>query len=68
MTTAVDRARPRIPVAHVALEPSWEALSGGDGHGLPVLELDGEVLGTADHHGPPVRLHRAHAALDRSPT
>ncbi|MEO7421431.1 MAG: DUF2332 domain-containing protein [Ornithinibacter sp.] len=54
VTAAVDEARTRMPVAHVALEHPWEALSGRDDPGLPVVELDGEVLATADHHGPPV--------------
>lgn len=55
VTTEVDEARLRMPVAHVALEHRWETASDGD-PGLPLVELDGEVLGRADHHGPPVTL------------
>lgn len=56
VAAAVDGARTRMPVAHVALEHDWALVAGADAPGLPLLELDGEVLGVGDHHGPPVRL------------
>ncbi|GAA4411839.1 DUF2332 domain-containing protein [Fodinibacter luteus] len=56
MQAAVDEARSRMPVAHVALEHDWSSAGGGVDPGLPSIELDGEVLGVGDHHGPPVRL------------
>ena len=55
---AVAEARGRMPLAHVAMEHPWPADGGlptGD-DGLPVVELDGEVLARCDHHGPPVTL------------
>ena len=45
-----------MPLAHVAMEHRLGA--GGprpSDPGLPLVELDGEVLATCDHHGPPVR-------------
>lgn len=62
MNAAVARARQRMPLAHVALEHPWDGLSGGADPGLPAVELDGEVLATADHHGPPIRLRDLHGA------
>lgn len=59
VAAAVREARGRGVVAHVSLETPWEAW-GSAATGLdpllPRVELDGEVLGTADHHGPPVVL------------
>lgn len=62
LEAAVADARRRGPVAHVCMELPWA----GDGTrpdtspgAEPVIELDGEVLGTCDHHGPPVVLRRA---------
>lgn len=55
---AVRTARGRMPLAHVAFEHDWAAADGGGSPGLPRVELDGEVLGVGDHHGPPVRLSR----------
>ena len=57
MNAAVDDARSRMPLAHVAMEHRWDASAQERDPGLPLLELDGEVLGTCDHHGPPLRLH-----------
>jgi hypothetical protein len=57
---AVAQARGRMPLAHVAMEHPWgpdDALPSGDA-GLPLVELDGEVLARCDHHGPPVTLLR----------
>ncbi|WP_299440812.1 DUF2332 domain-containing protein [uncultured Phycicoccus sp.] len=58
MTAAIDAARARMPLAHVAMEAPW-----GVGGAAPAaapphqqIELDGEVLGTCAHHGPPVEL------------
>ena len=45
-----------MPLAHVAMEHRWDSVSGDVDPGMPHLELDGEVLATCDHHGPPVRL------------
>ncbi len=56
---AVESARTRMPLAHVAMEHPWGALSGEGDPGLPVLEVDGATIATCDHHGPPVRLSRA---------
>jgi hypothetical protein len=56
MTDAVEAARSRMPVAHVAMEHDWGASPGAADPGMPLLELDGEVLATCDHHGPPVVL------------
>ncbi len=59
MEAAVASARDRMPVAHVAMEHPWtpdgEPPPDTSAGGLPVIELDGEVLGTCEHHGPPVR-------------
>jgi hypothetical protein len=55
---AVRVARGRMPLAHVAFEHDWAAAAGSGSPGLPRVELDGEVLGVGDHHGPPVRLSR----------
>ncbi|MEO6791369.1 MAG: DUF2332 domain-containing protein [Ornithinibacter sp.] len=56
MDAAIEEARHRMPLAHVALEHPWQRVPSDDDPGLPVLELDGQVLTTADHHGPPVIL------------
>lgn len=59
LDAAVEEARSRIPVAHVAMENPWTPDGSrpdtSPGH-LPVVELDGEVLGTCGHHGPPLEL------------
>ncbi len=58
---AVAQARARMPLAHVVLEHPWpqdEVVTTLDYDLVPRIELDGEVLGTAGHHGPPVVLHR----------
>ncbi len=59
---AVDEARARRPVAHVSMENPWHP--GADRpsierDAMPAVELDGEVLGTCGHHGPPVEPARA---------
>ncbi|MBR7743855.1 DUF2332 domain-containing protein [Phycicoccus sp. BSK3Z-2] len=59
VTAAVEEARDRTAVAHVSMENPWEegaAAPSVDREHLPVVELDGEVLGTCGHHGPPVEL------------
>ena len=56
MTAAVDEARARIPVAHVAMEHDWPEPRSGDDPGMPLLTVDDDVIATCDHHGPPVRL------------
>ncbi|MEO5610325.1 MAG: DUF2332 domain-containing protein [Ornithinibacter sp.] len=57
MEAAIAKGRRRMSLAHVALEHRWQGAPSDD-PGLPVLELDGEVLATADHHGPPVLFTR----------
>ncbi len=57
MNAAVDDARSRMPLAHVAMEHRWDAPSQEGDPGMPLLELDGEVLATCDHHGPPLKFH-----------
>ena len=57
MDAAVEEARRRMPVAHVALEHRWDAAPGEDDPGMPLLEVDGTVVATCDHHGPPVQLN-----------
>lgn len=60
MTAAIEEARGRMPVAHVAMEVPWAAGEGPPAPGAAAphqqIELDGVVLGTCDHHGPPVVL------------
>ena len=56
MTAAVDEARARIPVVHVAMEHGWPEPGSGDDPGLPLVTVDDDVLATCDHHGPPLRL------------
>lgn len=56
MTAAVDEARGRLPVVHVALEHRWAATPGEGDPGLPLLTVDDDVVATCDHHGPPVLL------------
>lgn len=62
---AVDAAladgRTRMPVAHVSMETPWSAWEAAMARPLPRLpriEVDGDLLGTCDHHGPPVQLER----------
>ena len=57
MNAAVDDARSRMPLAHVAMEHRWDAPPQEGDPGMPHLELDGEVLATCDHHGPPLKFH-----------
>ena len=56
MTAAVDEARARIPVVHVAMEHGWPEPGSGDDPGLPLVTVDDDVLAICDHHGPPLRL------------
>lgn len=58
MTEAIDRARARMPVAHIAMEAPWAVGEASSATAPPEqqIELDGEVLGTCGHHGPPVEL------------
>jgi hypothetical protein len=56
MTAAVEEARARIPLVHVAMEHGWPEPGSGDDPGLPVVTVDDDVLATCDHHGPPLRL------------
>jgi len=55
MTAAVEGARARIPVAHVAMEHAWSGRSGDDAR-MPLLTVDDDVVATCDHHGPPILL------------
>lgn len=58
---AIEEARGRGPVAHVAMEGVPPTLASGgyvlDRHG-PQTTLDGEVVARSHHHGPPVILTR----------
>jgi hypothetical protein len=56
MTAAVEEARGRIPLAHVAMEHDWPAASTGDDPGMPLLTVDDDVIASCDHHGPPILL------------
>ena len=58
MNAAVEEARGRMPLAHIAMEHHWDAAQGERDPGMPFVEVDGEVVATCDHHGPPVTLHR----------
>ncbi len=60
LESAVDEARARMPLAHVAMEHPWpadgsEPVPRSGDEVLPEVTLDGEVLATCGHHGPPVR-------------
>ena len=61
MTAAVDEARGRIPLVHVAMEHRWGAAAAESDPGLPLLSVDDDVIATCDHHGPPVVLDPAFA-------
>ncbi|GGL31133.1 DUF2332 domain-containing protein [Phycicoccus endophyticus] len=59
MEAAVEEARGRMPLAHVSLEHGWPeggVVTARDDDLVPRVELDGAVLGTAGHHGPPLTL------------
>ena len=56
MTAAVDEARTRIPLVHVAMEHDWPEPGSGDDPGLPLVTVDDDVVATCEHHGPPLRL------------
>ena len=56
MTDAVEEARTRIPLVHVAMEHDWPAATVGADPGMPLLTVDDDVVATCDHHGPPIRL------------
>ena len=56
MTAAVDEARTRIPLVHVAMEHDWPEPGSGDDPGLPLVTVDDDVIASCEHHGPPVRL------------
>ena len=54
MAAAIEDARGRMPLAHVAYE---HPLPEGSGVpvGMPRVEVDGDVVAEGDHHGPPLR-------------
>lgn len=54
MLAAIDEARPRMPVARVALEDP-EVLP-ESGSWRPQVEVDDDVIGWCTHHGPPLEL------------
>ena len=57
MEAAIEEARARIPVVHIAMEHPWDGSTPqADAGELPVIEVDGVRLGHASHHGPPVVL------------
>jgi hypothetical protein len=56
---AVDDARARMPIPYLTMEHPWPAagvVTAKDEDLVPRIELDGEVIGTCGHHGPPLRL------------
>lgn len=54
---AIDAARGRMPLAHVAYEHPLPEGSGAP-VGMPLVEVDGRVVAEGDHHGPPLRWPR----------
>ncbi|WP_404349742.1 DUF2332 domain-containing protein [Phycicoccus jejuensis] len=59
--SAMVDARGRMPLAHVSMETPWAVWESAVARPLPRMpriELDGVLLGTCDHHGPPVQLER----------
>lgn len=57
MEAAIEEARGRIPVVHIAMEHPWDGSTPqADAGELPVIEVDGVRLGHCGHHGPPVAL------------
>lgn len=56
MAAAVDAARGGIPLVHVAMEHPRDFTTPDADPGMPLLEIDGDVVATCDHHGPPLRL------------
>jgi len=56
VAAAVEEARARVPVVHVAMEHDWPAATAGTDPGMPLLTVDDDVVATCDHHGPPVEL------------
>jgi hypothetical protein len=60
LAEAVAEARARMPLVHLGMEHPWpadgsEPVPRAGDEVLPEVELDGEVLATCGHHGPPVR-------------
>jgi hypothetical protein len=60
LESAVARARTRMPLVHVGMEhprpvDGSEPVPRPGDDVVPEVELDGEVLATCGHHGPPVR-------------
>ncbi len=60
LEAAVAGARARMPLTHVAMEhprpaDGSEPVPAAGDDVLPVVEVDGEVIATCGHHGPPVR-------------
>ena len=56
---ALAEARTRMPLAHVAMEidtSGWGSSPPPEGTALPTVTVDGDVLGTCGHHGPPMTL------------
>ena len=58
MNAAVEEARGRMPLTHIAMEHRWDAAPGDADPGMPFIEVDGEAIATCDHHGPPVTFQR----------
>jgi hypothetical protein len=52
VTAAIDAARHRMPLAHIAFEHRRRA---GSALGPPVVEVDGRAVAVGDDHGPPAR-------------
>ena len=59
LARVIAAARSRVPLAWVTMEsPEAGGFDRVTDHssGLPVIEVDGEVIGGCDYHGPPVSL------------
>ncbi|MGG5260417.1 DUF2332 domain-containing protein [Phycicoccus avicenniae] len=62
LEAAVTEARSRIPVSHISMENPWASdarVPDTTPGRLPVVEVDGEVVASCGHHGPPVTLAAA---------
>lgn len=64
LARVITAARSRVPLAWVTMEsPEAGGFDRVTDHssGLPVIEVDGDVIGGCDYHGPPVTLRGAPA-------
>lgn len=59
LDAVIEEARGRMPLARVSMEsPAQGGFDRVTDHssGRPVIEVDGEVIGRCDYHGPPIQL------------